>query len=462
MSLAAVIFWVTASSGALITLFAPRVAFMLLIASLGASGLYLDIGVSLSLTKLLCISLIPVILLRFSHQDVHGGSCGILLAFLAYGFLLTLIVGSWDLINGDVHSDFRSRWRWLIQAATLVLTAVPFLLGVVLLRARSHVDQAITAFSVGATALAVIGLIQWILKVYFEVSVLEIAREGVTGTVFETSHFELGDFLIDRINSLAREPKDLGTVLAVALVILCYRTNAAFKLTQIALISAAMLLTYSTTALVIVAIGLFVFFITRPQDTSGAQTNMWIVGIGTACAVALLVVAYELQNILAELIDERLLSRLYLEDYDEVTVRFLVNEPWWTISGVGAGMLPRFANAYLPNDPIALEYMSNFTWDAKSGLLKWLGSFGVVGTTLAVLLPLIVISRLRRLQSIQEAATKAEAFFWYRVTVFVGTVQLARALDEMYWALLGLAFVFTVMEQRKAHTVAPSLAVSHA
>jgi hypothetical protein len=436
---------------------------MLLIASLGASGLYLDIGVSLSLTKLLCISLIPVILLRFSHQDVHGGSCGILLAFLAYGFLLTLIVGSWDLINGDVHSDFRSRWRWLIQAATLVLTAVPFLLGVVLLRARSHVDQAITAFSVGATALAVIGLIQWILKVYFEVSVLEIAREGVTGTVFETSHFELGDFLIDRINSLAREPKDLGTVLAVALVILCYRTNAAFKLTQIALISAAMLLTYSTTALVIVVIGLVVFFITWPQDTSGA--DMWAVGIGTACAVALLVVvavAYEPQGIVAELIDERVLGRLYFEDYDEVTMTFLVNEPWWTISGVGAGMLPRFANAYLPNDPIALEYMSNFTWDAKSGLLKWLGSFGVVGTTLAVLLPLIVISRLRRLQSIQEAATKAEAFFWYRVTVFVGTVQLARALDEMYWALLGLAFVFTVMEQRKAHTVAPNLAVSPA
>jgi hypothetical protein len=173
-------------------------------------------------------------------------------------------------------------------------------------------------------------------------------------------------------------------------------------------------------------------------------------------------VAYEPQGIVAELIDERVLGRLYFEDYDEVTMTFLVNEPWWTISGVGAGMLPRFANAYLPNDPIALEYMSNFTWDAKSGLLKWLGSFGVVGTTLAVLLPLIVISRLRRLQSIQEAATKAEAFFWYRVTVFVGTVQLARALDEMYWALLGLAFVFTVMEQRKAHTVAPNLAVSPA
>jgi hypothetical protein len=333
------------------------------------------------------------------------------------------------------------------------------------LRARSHIDQAITAFTVGATALAVIGLIQWILKVYFDVSILEIAREGVAGTVFETSHFELRDFLIDRINSLAREPKDLGTILAVALVILWYRTNAAFKLTQITLISAAMLLTYSTTAFVIVVIGLIVFFITWPQDTSGAQTNMWVGGIGTACAVALLVViavAYELQDIVAALIDERVLSRLYFEDYDEVTMRFLVNEPWWTISGVGAGMLPRFANAYLPNDPIALQYMSTFTWDAKSGLLRWLGSFGIVGTTLAVMLPLIVISRLRRLQAIQEAATKAEAFFWYRVTVFVGTVQLARALDEMYWALVGLAFVFTVIEQRNAHTVAPNLAVLHA
>jgi hypothetical protein len=130
-----------------------------------------------------------------------------------------------------------------------------------------------------------------------------------------------------------------------------------------------------------------------------------------------------------------------VEDYDQVALDFLMNEPHWGIMGVGAGNLPWYGFSYLPNDPV-FYYMQNLTWNTKSGLLLIVTSYGLIG--LVVIMSIIgtvvaiLLAALHRCNN-TEKLTILNAI----VSVgFISTAHAIHAVDEIFWLALGVAVAY--------------------
>jgi hypothetical protein len=422
----------------------PVVAFCLLSMLVGANGLFVDVGVSLSASRLLIVAFLPWAILRLVSPGgaaTLSGTGGITISLLAYVLIVTAGSNAFFLppIAG-VHSDFREEYRWAIQWVSFLNFLLPLLLAPLTLRTKEDGFQALRWFIYGTAALCALALVQWLAAQFFNVAIFGIARGGVFGGEFQSSFFVSGDREIYRANGLAREPKDLAAIAAIALVAL-----ALFGLPGIVsrmrvvvtslLLCAGLLVTFATTGAVLVLLGAGVVLLgTRLRTKSGPKSF----GIYSLLAVAmcLLLASFLAADFWSRVIEERITTRLGgLEDYDQVALDFLLDNPGALVTGVGAGLLPYYASGYMPNDPSLLEYMWNFTWDAKAGGLKWLTSFGLVGCLLGVLLLMQIFRILGRYLPREGVLARRDAILFL---TYISTVNFIRASDEVYWVLAGI------------------------
>ena len=418
-----------------------------------ANGLFIDVGVSLTAAKIVLIGFMPSMVMGRTPISLIGPDRGLVLLFLAYGLLVTAILGLTLPYVPTADFEGRVRWRWVIQAGSFGLSVLPYFLCLGLVRSERGVERILDMLVVGAALLAAIGLLQWILVTQFGIDAFGIAREGLTGREFYQASIYIEDYAFSRINSFAREPKDLGTALALMLPIVIWRTTGVARTLLLALMSSALVLTYSTTAFILLLLCLACF---APLLYSWRHTRKSLVrGLIVALLVILpssLLIQGEQKALIEDVFDARVLQRLgVLEEYDELALDFLNAEPRWLVTGVGAGLTPFFANKYLPTDPVLLSYMDNLTWDPKAGLLRWVAAFGLLGVALALGSVVRVALELKRVAVISMHDRMATFLVTY--LLYVTFAQLLRGVDEFFWFALGTSAAY-VLQARRALSVA--------
>jgi hypothetical protein len=443
----------------------PPVAYALLAAIVGANGLFIDVGIAVSASRLLTLAFLPWAVLRTGGVFGSGSLRGITTPSVALmGYVLVITAASQTFFLPPMAGDLgevRESVRWLIQWLSFCVSMMPLLIAPLALRSTDDCMLALRAFIYGVAAMCALALVQWCAAQFFETPILGIARYGLLDPDYDTSYFYLGDVIVQRANGLAREPKDLAAATAIALVSLALiglpglRQSRSRFLALGALLFGGLVVSFATTGAMLVALGaVFVALsVATTPDTQAASPRhasrrVYYVGAIAICGVAAL---YFLQSdYFSAILQERVTSRIgMVEDYDQVTLAFLLDNPSWWATGVGAGLLPFYANDYLPNDPALLEYMMNYTWDAKAGLLRWLGSFGLIGCALAALILYRVFSRLARMLS---QAPGPEDFQFRRGALlmfsYLAAVEAIRGIDELCWVLIGVFLAYATARAR--------------
>ena len=383
-----------------------------------------------------------------------GPDRGLVLLFLAYGILVTAILGLTLPYVPTADFEGRVRWRWVVQAGSFGMSVLPYFLCLGLVQSERGVERILDMIVAGAAILAAIGLLQWVLVTQFSIDAFGIAREGLTGREFYQASIYIEDYAFSRINSFAREPKDLGTALALVLPLAFWRTTGVLRALLLLLMFAALVLTYSTTAFILLVLCLVCF---APLLYSWRHTRKSLVrGLVVAFIVVVpssLLIQGEQATLLEDVFDARVLQRLgVVEEYDELALDFLNLEPRWLVTGVGAGLTPFFANKYLPTDPVLLSYMDNLTWDPKAGLLRWLTAFGLLGVALALGSVVRVVLELKRVALVMRDRTAA---FLVIYLLYVMSAQLLRGVDEFFWFVVGTSAVYVLHAKGKSSVAGP-------
>ena len=384
-----------------------------------------------------------------------GPDRGLVLLFLIYGLLVTAILGLTLPYVPTADFEGRVRWRWVVQAGSFGLSVLPYFLCLGLVQSKRGLDRVWDMIVMGAAILAAIGVLQWVLVTQFGIDAFGIAREGLTGREFYQASIYIEDFAFSRINSFAREPKDLGTALALVLPLVFWRTTGGVRALLLVLMFTALVLTYSTTAFILLLLCLVCFapLLYFWRHTRKSLLRGLIVGFIVIVPISQLIQG-EQTTLIEDVFDARVLQRLgVLEEYDELALDFLDLEPRWLATGVGAGLTPFFANKYLPTDPVLLSYMDNLTWDPKAGLLRWVTAFGLLGVALALGGVVRVALKLRRIARDMRDRT---ATFLTTYLLYVASAQLLRGIDEYFWFVLGTSAVYVLQAQRESAVARPS------
>src|SRR5262249_28552265 len=223
-----------------------------------------------------------------------------------------------------------------------------------------------------------------------------LVREGTTESpaVLREGTFDLHGTTIVRMNALGGEPKGLGTGLAVGLVLIqAALSTGAIGLSRRVVVTwlflfASMLATFSTSGLVLWALGSLVSIMTGARTQSGILRGAVVL----VCLplLAAIVVGTAVGSLGAskgvdwwEVAMERTVERDYIEDFDEAVGAFLIDHPTTAIWGVGLGNIHLYAEDYLPG--YASAYASGTAFTAKSGALRLVSELGLIGLLLFLL-----------------------------------------------------------------------------
>jgi hypothetical protein len=458
----------------------PKKAFYLMTALLPATGLSVDIGISLSASKVIGLILCFPLLAAWFQHGVTGKVQTLGLVFLLYAAIVTTI-GRFLAPETTLDSpEFRVQMRSVVQMCSLFLQMLPLFLAPLILRSKGDISAAAKAFFWGTGFLAFGGVVQWVIHWLWGINIFPIYREGVFGEILGVGLFGYGEDFIFRANSLASEPKAMGAALAIAatiwLLLRSGRVIKSFVLScfYIGLLLLATVLSFSTTAALILCIGLLVLIGTsvarkvrqeaksikvEHENAKGeflAFHTRLIKPATVAIFIATCIGAFSILHetilgtmpLFGDLLSLRVLDRIGdIEDYDEVALEFLSNEPHWALSGVGSGNLPWYAFSYLPSDPV-YDYMANLTWNAKSGLLSVVTSYGMIGLCILGSMVAITLNSLLREMRRHYSLELQTLLSTVGSIVFIVAVHALRSVDEFFWLVLGLA-----LAQARSHAI---------
>jgi hypothetical protein len=436
---------------------------MLLLAAslLPATGLYVDVGVSLTAARLVNIFLMMWLIGAMSRTGIQSPLELLIILFGCYA-TVTTIVGSWLLPSVSMETnDLRVAYRPYVQSVSQCLNLVPALVALRVIKTHAAAAQALRAFLISSVVLAALAIAQATVMELWGFNLFPIYRDGILGTLQDIGLFDFRGQQIFRVNALAREPKDLAMILAVALTgwlaVARFRRLSARSVAGFFVLSFALVATYSTTGVVIAALGVAVLVVAnlltrrvrvRPiaRRTEGYPIRgaVWA-SVGVCLGLIVLTTPAAGARAIGaarEMWEMRVSDRFgQLEDYDQVVVDCLHANRSWMITGVGAGNLPWFCEPYLPSDPALLTYMTNLTWDAKSGLLRMIASFGIVGVFVSFGAMWSTVAALRRqyrrLNKDHHLAHVDRMLIAMVLYIFI--THSLRSVDELFWLFIGCA-----------------------
>ncbi|MDH4186702.1 MAG: YgzB family protein [Nitrospira sp.] len=465
----------------------PKRAFYLMTALLPATGFFVDVGISLSASKVIGL-ILSMFLLRFwVTHGVSGKAQSLGFVFLIYAAVVTITGWLFAPVSSLESNEFRVLMRPAVQWLALTLQMLPLFLAPHILRSKADVAATVKAFFWGSGLLALGGVLQWAVYSIWAVDIFPINREGLFGDVFESSGFEIGEDIIFRAKSLAREPKDMGTALVIAFTIWLLLRSAgmirsfALSCVFVGTLLMAIVFSFSTTASFLLCVGvvaLFIASITRVWIGSRKATEIIrVIPVGHAvlfpgtlmkpAATVLFLGMITLASFLwydsiqglvpfiSDIVALRVGDRIgVIEDYDQVALDFLMNEPHWGIIGVGAGNLPWYGFSYLPSDPDSY-FMQNLSWNAKSGLLLMVTSYGLMGLVVLILILGAVVAILLAALHRCKNAENLPILVAIISVGFISTVHAFRSVDETFWLALGLAVAYARTHSTSAQESQP-------
>jgi len=431
-----------------IRLFRPSWFGIALFASLPLFGFYLDVGVSLEPYKLFAIAFLATL---FLTPQRHWRT--VLLAKVMMYLAAALILGvltTTPPFDAFVLSD-PGPWRgpgvrWIIASGTLVLTVSLFVVPQVSFSKTTEVRAALAAFVLSTATQAVLGIVQFAWFLLTAVDLFPIQRAGIFGSQEGSAVMVVAGHTVVRACGLAREPKNLAVFLVVALVILLATDGPQERsgplryrfvyLTCIAVSMVALLLTFSTTGAFLLPIGFLVVLICRLRVRRPVPRMLWV------CLALIGILALvsdsrgESGSILRDAAQTRVVDRVgMLEEYDEVALRYFIENPARALIGTGPGNLPLLAAKITAR--VAPGYAAVPTWSPKAGALQILANAGVVGL---LLIGVLCLSLLRRAWALIRRRPSLAGHIYVPLLVlsYLVIAQSLRDHGPLFWCFLGL------------------------
>jgi len=365
-------------------------------------GLDVDLGVRITGFRLVAGALVAagVVRIGLGKQRWPSRPSGMFWLFAAYGIALSLIQlprGTEAEIAGGVLRGSTPRALIQILLFSVELALIPLVAQMI--RSPESVRRAARTYVASCVILSVLGWLQvgtWLSTGWnpFPIGLVHsLVREGTTESpvALREGTFDLHGTTIVRMNALGGEPKGLGTGLAVGLVLIqASLGTGAIGLSRRVVVTwlflfASMLATFSTSGLVLWALGSLMSIMAGVRTQSGILRGAVVLvclpilaAIVVGTAVGSLGVSKGVDW--WEVAMERTVERDYIEDFDEAVGAFLIDHPTTAIWGVGLGNIHLYAEDYLPG--YASAYASGTAFTAKSGMLRLISELGLIGLLL--------------------------------------------------------------------------------
>lgn len=435
------------------------------------SGLDVDLGIRITVYQ---VALAAVCLVTLARSLEPGWRVarppvfGLLLAFVVYGVVWSMVQIAFvpKLAVGD--SVLRGpEVRATIQVVLFLFALAPVLLVPWWLPRLEDLRAMWRVYITSAVVLAVIGWIQ--LAVWYGTGTnpmrLGAFNTLIGGAAFydREGFFKVESLLVYRMNSFGYEPRFLGVVLALAMLLI---QAAALTTPQVRkwwlagiwlflLISAA--LTFSTSAVLLWGVGsamllpgawLFGVPIRRSATSIAATIALFATPLvlGVAAAEA---AGYPVIDVLSERTIERLTESGAVEDFDLAILDYLEAHPMSAVTGVGIGNAHLYAMPYVL--PEFLEYTEGMVFIAKTQYLKFISEIGVIGFGLFLLWYARLVALAAPVVRHHGALAALPAVAVAGLAVFLATIQITPEAMLLMGALAAAA-------ARPAVAAAPRLA----
>lgn len=361
-----------------------------------------DLGVQLPLSKLLFVLLAIkyATLGRLSLSDVPNVS--ILLLVLLIGWLAAASTLAGDPVGANYEGgELRNGWlRVVVVTFNFLLTMLPF----ALILARGVPQSAwllLKTYTLSVLILCLIGIVQYIVFRSTGRDILPLGLLQVEDSLLRSGMgTTIGGELDLRPGSLAGEPKTLGMFAASAIILVLALGWDLFHSTlvrggAVVLAVITILLTQSTSALLALPVGIAVYLtfrvIGRPLGISSIFLIYVTCGLGLL-AVFLYRVSVDINPTydsfvflnpnpsFGELLYQRTIARLSVEDFDWVILKAFLAEPLTGLFGRGFGLGHLAADEYIPE--IWRHYMQGRIVFPKSGITFFFVNGGVAALIL--------------------------------------------------------------------------------
>lgn len=433
-----------------LTIKRPALAVMCAVALIPWSGVGADIGVAISAYQ---VFFLPLLVRAIFNKRIRaiGAPVAVLCAYV----LANSILNSFNLPEIDVYGGVlrSTEIRWILQVVVFVLTLAPVFVIPPLLRHPLEVDKVGNVFIYSCVLLALVGYFQIAVWMATGNNPLPIGafNEWLTGEASREALIGMGGDAIPRMNSLSGEPRNCGTSLATALLMMFAMKQAGARFKAIQILSAlilliGILLTWSTSSFILLAIGVVVLtsvvFLAGPllRVVSMGGFVQALLGTFVFVAVSATLIEWIFDYSLWDLVYSRTFGRPdpLIEDFDDAIIAYFADHPLNLIFGLGLGNAHLYANAYLLEE--YASYAANTAFTAKAGYLKIISELGIVG--LGLIIAVIVGSGFKLLKL---ARTKIPFSLQFTPSaVFLGMVVtfvtfMAVAYAPTVFLLLGMA-----------------------
>lgn len=385
----------------------PRTALLAVVFLAPWGELSIDLALRFTAHQLAVLALCVVMLFRsvdpaWRAPTVPGLSP--LLVFIVFGLAWSLIQLSFLPSAHIAYGSLRGpEGRAVTQMAFFLFQFAPVVLAAWLLRTREDLAQVARVYLISATLLAVIGWLQLAIWIPTGENPLPVTQVNVwlggrdedirSGIVVTASSY------IYRMNSLAGEPRNLGTTLVLAMMLIQAialikgRDTPRFLLPLWIFFALSLVATLSTSAFLALAIGSAVQLPAAWLFRVRLRTSLGVVALAVMLVTGPLALATTAAQAagypVIELIESRTLERLEssqtgaLEDFDVAILAYFDVHPESAILGTGLGNAHLYGAPYLL--PEHMVYAERRPFIAKLYLVRLISEVGFVGLVLFLL-----------------------------------------------------------------------------
>lgn len=439
-----------------IALRSPRYAMFAMFFLAPWHGLDIDIGVRITGYRLVVAALVIAIGLRMSlgkNRYRFVKSHRWLWLFVLYALVnciiqISLLPQTGLFSGGALRSGLL---RPVAQIFMFGLTLAPLFLVPLSVRKTSDIISLGKTYLWSVTILAVLGWLQlglWygigfnpfpigLVNSFLGGSINHVLREGVDF---------VGYVSVYRMNSFGGEPKGLATGFAVGLLLLQAGGDSVLLWRRKTILlwgflMASLLLTWSTSGVFLWLIGTVVLMLLGAGGVVVKKYNRRILLTSSVVVLAIMAITSLLYikdpgNVFHTLIERRFIGRNPIEDFDEVVLLFLKDQPGYLIFGVGLGNIHLYAEHYI--DPL-YRFMFGNIFVAKSGYLRIVSELGLVGF-------LLFVFSVWQMASLVRNKAHANSFFYKKsnlgnmlstigIVLFVGGMARGYIWPQMFLAL---------------------------
>jgi len=443
-------------SAIFIALTKPKLLYFVLVFFAGWHSLYIDIGLQVTLYRLIIIIFLFCLPIYFSLRKTSfkfPKSAKFLAVFICYAIGITLIT-KFFAPESYITAFFRGESRWISQIAKLLIYMTPVFLPLLFFKKIADIKTAAKVFLGSTVVLCILGWIQSLVFYLYRINLFPIFSGGLTSAgPIRTIAVNMFGVTFHRMHSLGGEPRNFATTVAIAillLIVLKITTIKKFRFLDknnllIGFFLISLFASLSTTGFVILAIGLGLivllsFFIRnlkirlafRPIIAIGIMTLIFFIVIISSGILSL--------NTVKNLVLARTIERQPIEIFDVAALGFLSEHPLYGLFGIGMGNIHLYARDYLPI--FCHPYAYNTIFTPLSGYLIIISELGIIGLVLflfAYLKPIFSNFQYRRL--IQDDKLKKTILSLNIFAIFVLITYLLRREAVNYaYIVIGLLF----------------------